>query len=102
MEKRIDEALKDLQGSLKKISSLIAWRNLQLAQQRPNVPPSFQIYDSTEGEIKLETGFFLKTAFDIRGVFNELPVSLREVVNRRLLTLEARMDKLLSTQPAAL
>jgi len=102
MEKQIDEALKDLQGSLKKISSLIEWRSLQLAEQRPHVPPSFQIYDSPEGDIKLETGFFLKTAFDIRSVLNELPVSLREVVNRRLLTLEARLDKLLSTQPAGL
>lgn len=102
MEKQINEALKDLQSSLKTISSLIAWRNLKLAEQRPHEPPSFRMYDPTEADIKIETGFFIKTIFDIRSVLNELPVSLRETVNKRLLTLEARLDKLLSVQPIAL
>ncbi len=102
MEKEIDEALKGLQRSLKTISSLIAWRNLKVAEQRPHEPPSFRMYDPTETDIKVETGFFMKTTFDIRSVLPELPVSLREVVNRRLLTLEARLNKLLSTLPISL
>ena len=102
MEKQIDEALKDLQRSLKTISSLIAWRNLKLAEQRPHEPPSFGMYDPTETEIKIESGFFIKTVFDIRSILPELPVSLRETVNKRLRTLEARMDKLLGVQPVAL
>lgn len=101
MEDQINEALRDLERSLKTISSLIEWKKLQISEQRPHYPPSFQLYDSTVSEIRTEVGFFLKTAFDIEGVLKEIPMPAREKVQRRLLNLQARLDRLLYMEPKA-
>ena len=101
MEDRINEALRDLERSLKTISSLIEWKKLQISEQRPHCPPSFRIQDPTEAEIWTETGYFMKTAFDIKGVIEEIPMPAREKVQRRLFNLQARLDRLLIMQPKA-
>ncbi len=101
MEDRINDAVRDLERSLKGISSLIEWEKLQLSEQRPYCPPSFQFYDSTAAEIRIEVGFFLKTIFEIRCVLEDIPRPIREKVQRRLFNLQARLDKLLAMQPEA-
>lgn len=99
MEDQINEALRDLERSLRKISSLLSWRRLQFSEQRPHVPPSFQMYDSTEDEIRAEVWFFFKMALDINEVLAEIPMPTRERIRRRLGNLQARLNRLFGKEP---
>ena len=99
MEDRINEAMRDLERSLRTISSLLSWRRLQLSEQRPHMPPSFEIYDSTEDEIRAEVWFFFKIALDINDLLAEIPMPARERICRRLGNLQARLNRLFQKEP---
>ena len=98
MEKRVEESLNDLGSSLESISSLVAWRDLKVVEQRPGIPPSFQMYDPTETEMKIGIGSFLKASTDIRIATGQLPTSKRAEVQRRLSWLETQFNQLLRTE----
>lgn len=98
MEKRLEESFSELGSSLKSISSLVAWKNLKMAERRPGGTTSFQMYDPTEAEIKIEMGFFLKTSTNIRIASEKLPASKKVELHRRLSILEADFNHLLRSE----
>ena len=98
MEKRIEESFNDLEGSLEAMSSLFAWRNLKIAEQRQGVPPSFQIYDPTETDLRIETGSFLEASSNLQIRMKRIPASKREPIQKRLSKLESEFRRILRTE----
>ena len=98
MGKTIEENLTDLKKSLETLSSLTAWRNLKLAERRGGEPPSFQMYDPTESEIKREFAIFLMTLLDSRAALAKLPSSKVQKARSELLNLEAQFNRLAWTE----
>ena len=98
MGKTIEDNLADLRKSFKTLSSLTAWRNLKLAERRGGEPPSFQMYDPTESEIKREVAIFLLTLFNSRAVLAKLPSSKGRKARGELLNLEEQFNRLARTE----
>ena len=95
MQDRLEEGLKYLTNTLKKIESLCSWRGLKKAEQRKGHPPSFEINDPTESDIQLEVDFFQKVAFDIKDLLLKLPPREQEELRKRLARLEAKLRAVL-------
>ena len=98
MDRRFEESLNDLRSSVESISSLVAWRNLKLAERRRGEPLSFQIYDPTKSEIKNEFGLFLMTLFESQAALAKLPSSKKRKARSELLNLEAQFNRLARTE----
>lgn len=94
MIEKVEQLMRALESSLKEISSLVAWRDLKLAERQSDIPPSFRIYDPTEAEIKMEIGFFLKTSMNARIAAARLPVSKQPEIHRRLSLMEKEFNQL--------
>jgi hypothetical protein len=98
MEDRVEAALTDLRRSAEKIKSLFAWRELKAAETKPGTPPSFQIYENIDAEIKTEEGFFLNLANSIRDVIQDRTDERSVRQKRRLAGLENQLRLLGTTK----
>ena len=67
-EINLEAGLRSLRESLNKIKSLLAWEQLKQAEVRPNQPPSFQIHDSVETDLRNEYSFFLFISFQMHSI----------------------------------
>lgn len=92
------QMLRTLQNSFEKIKSLLAWRQLKLAEGRPGLPPSFVIDDRVEEDLRNEYSRFTAMLADFRSILNNthtfIPTDRRRNLRRRLCELESQVRSL--------
>ena len=89
MEERYRAALDDLNQTIKEIQSFLAWRELERAQSRTGFQTSFDLETSTEQDLKMRVGMFLKNYFELlESLGNRADASTREVKAQLLQTYE--------------
>lgn len=77
------------------MKELLEWKKLQKQEDKGRrTPPSFRFQDRLEADMKIEEGFFLKTALDIRTVLGEKNDLVAKKWRKRLLKLEEEMREL--------
>ena len=80
------------------MKDLLAWGQLKQQEARPGEPPSFQIYDPTEVDLRNEYSLFLSTSVQIHAILNErhasVPAPAREAVRKALAKLEQQVYQL--------
>ena len=90
--------LRTLQNSFEKIKSLLAWRQLKLAESRPGLPPSFVIDDRVEEDLRNEYSRFTATLADVKSILNNthtfIPTDRRRNVRHQLWALESQVRSL--------
>ena len=99
MEDRIDAALRNLRTSIEKIRSLQEWHRLKNSEKKPGTPPSFEIYESIDGEIKAEEGFFLNLAESVRAALNDRSDDKSARQKKRLMIIEKQFRQLTAEKP---
>lgn len=80
------------------MKDLLAWGQLQQSEVRPGQPPSFQIPDPTETDLRNEYSFFLSTSRQIHALLNDrdasIPAPAREAIRKTLAKLEQEAHQL--------
>ena len=84
MKANIEEALAGLSQYLENIRALVAWRDLEEAERRTRGPDWFCPATSTERQLRIEVGMFLKSYFDIQDALKGLPPEMKEPIQKRL------------------
>ena len=94
----LQAGLRSLSQSLRRMKDLVAWSQLKEHKIRPDEPPSFQIYDPTEVDLRNEYSLFLSTSVQIHAILNErnasIPEPAREAVKKTLAKLEQQVYQL--------
>ena len=94
----LQAGLRSLSQSLRRMKDLLAWGQLKEHEAKPGQPPSFQIYDPTETDLRNEYSFFLSTSIQIHTILNErdarIPEPAREAIREALATLEQHVYQL--------
>ena len=95
----VEAGLRSLWTSLREMKDLLAWQELVEAEKRPGQPPSFSVDHHIDEELRLQYGFFVKTALDIHEFLNAKDVDVgskaeRERWRHRLSRLEEQCRKL--------
>jgi len=94
----LQAGLRSLSESLGRIKDLLAWGQLKQSEAWPGQPPSFQIHDPTETDLRNEYSFFLSTSMQMHAIVNEchasIPAPAREVVRRTLVKLQQQVYQL--------
>jgi hypothetical protein len=89
------EMLRKLQNSFQKIKALLAWRQLNLAERQPGLPPSFVFDNRVEEDLRNEYSRFAATLADFRSILNNtrtfIPTDRRRYLRHRLLELESQV-----------
>ena len=80
----LQAGVRSLNESLRRIKALLAWRQLKLHEAKPCQPPSFQIYDPTETDLRNEYSHFLSTSIQIRNALREHRASISEPAREML------------------
>jgi|GEM_PF-2735259 len=97
-EPDLKAGLRSLRNSLRQMKDLLAWRQLRQSEARPDEPPSFQIYDSTEADLQNEYSFFLSTMLQIHYLLNDglenLPDTEKQVIRRQLARIDQEANRL--------
>lgn len=70
------------------------WQKLKGQEKKSRTPPSFRIEDHLEADIKIEEGFFLKTAWDVRALLSRRSDPTTKRQRQRLEKLEEEMREL--------
>ncbi len=70
--------LERLASSLQRMKALLAWSRLKQSEARPGQPPSFQIYDPTETDLRNEYSFFWFTSQRVQSLILAPKGSLSE------------------------
>ena len=94
----LQAGLRSLSQSLRQMKALLAWRQLKQSEAQPDQPPSFQIYDPTETDLRNEYSLFLSTSIQIHGALREhgasMPKPVRDTLQRALAKLEQEAHQL--------
>jgi len=94
----LQAGLKRLSQSLRQMKALLAWGQLKQSEAQPDQPPSFQIYDPTETDLRNEYSLFLSTSIQIRNALREHRASIsepaREMLRKKLAMLEQEAHQL--------
>ena len=90
MKSPISKALQDLKKTLENVESLSAWLELKRAENR-HLPLNLQIPDTMRNDLKVEYGWFLKTADEIREVLSSMCVKRAKRFHATLKELEQRI-----------
>ena len=94
----LQAGLKRLSQSLRQMKALLAWGQLKRSEAQPDQPPSFQIYDPTETDLRNEYSLFLSTSIQIRNALREHRASIsepaREMLRKKLAMLEQEAHQL--------
>jgi hypothetical protein len=94
----LEAGLRGLRHTLQQIKDLLAWEQLKKSEKRPGQPPSLQIHDPTETDLRDEYSFFLYTSVQMHSVLNDgsslLSESERQSIKRRLARIEQQVYNL--------
>ena len=63
MEQEWAACFEQAEGTLKKIGTLLAWRELEISERRENCDTSMQIATSTKDDLKAQVGAFVNAFF---------------------------------------
>ena len=89
------QILRKLQNSFQKIKALLAWRQLNLAERQPGLPPSFVFDNRVEEDLRNEYSRFTATLANFRSILNNtrtfIPTDRRRYLRHRLLELESQV-----------
>lgn len=85
--------LRSLRQSLQQMKDLLAWGQLRQSEARPGQPPSFQIHDPTETDLRNEYSFFLSTMVQIHHLLNDGLENLSEIEEQAIRRQLARIDE---------
>ena len=95
MERNIQAALRDLAKILAKLKELSEWAKLERQERRPHAPPSFQLSNHVEDDVRVQYAAFVSTTMEIQGALNDptlgLPEAKRSRWQRRLQQIEAEL-----------
>ena len=95
IELSLPSALRRLRESLQQIKTLLAWEQLKQSEARPDQPPSFQMDDPTESDLKDEYSFFLYVSMQIRTILNDSSIIMtqaeRQTIGRQLTEVEQQL-----------
>ena len=90
--------LRSLNESLRRMKGLLAWGQLKQSEARRGQPPSFQIHDPTETDLRNEYSHFLSTSIQIRNALREHRASIsepaREMLRKKLAMLAQEAHQL--------
>jgi len=89
----LQAGLRSLQASLRQIRSLLAWEQLRQSERRPGQPPSFQMHDPLEVDLRNEYSFFLSISTEMHALLNQPDVSITEHVRAKLKQSLAKLDQ---------
>lgn len=70
-EMDLEAGLTSLRQSLKQIKALLAWEQLKQDETNPRQPPTFQINDPIDTDLKHEYSFFLFTSVEMHGILDD-------------------------------
>ena len=83
MESEIEKALSALESSLRRLTALAAWRDLEQSELRPTSPLQPRD-DSTLSDIRAEVGRFWETVLAVGEPLARLPSGQKNAVQERL------------------
>ena len=79
----IQAGLRSLSASLDKMKELVAWQELEEAERKPGLPPSFQVTNHVVEDLRVQYGSFVKTALDAHEILNSKDFQATEVERTR-------------------
>ena len=95
MEMMLGQSLKDLEATLRRIETCVAWRDL--ASSGSSLAPTGG-YSRERFELLTEVGHFWKTSADMEELLTQTPALIRKAYLRRLRALRAKLLRRMSTE----
>jgi len=99
MEKQIAAALKQLSESVRKIKDLVAWLELEKAENKGRPESSFHIRSSTAEDLRHETGAYFSTLFDVYDALGACPDTTARKLRGKLEAIHNRFLKIHLARP---
>ena len=85
MRMNIPEAMRDLAQTLQKLRELEEWNLLAKQEYRRDVPPSFQVSNHVDVDMRVQATAFVSSSLRIQEILNDPDLEIREVTRQRWL-----------------
>lgn len=85
MRMNIPAAMRDLTETLQKLRELEEWDLLAKQEHRRDVPPSFQLSNHVDVDMRVQATAFVSVSLQIQEILNDPALEIREVTRQRWL-----------------
>jgi hypothetical protein len=83
MNQKPGALLNDMKTSLQKIKTLVAWQELKRTEHRPDLPPSFEMYDPVDSDLNIEYSHILMMISHFQHTFYASKIRTIKIVRIR-------------------